>query len=117
MTQLYAAAECKPYHQEQMARGGVKTLISKGKWQGLPFYVIGPYDTEGTGGCDRISQIADVIKLVDDCAKRTQAKDAAGILASSLSRDLPLAHSWGQRASFFTRSTGPGMSTPFSIRR
>jgi hypothetical protein len=99
MRQLYAHAKCKPYHQEQMQRGGVKTLISKGNWQGLPFYVIGPYDTEGTGGCDRISTIEQVIQLVDDCAKRTQAKDGwhTGIVAFE---GLLLAHSWGQMGEF-----------------
>lgn len=106
MRALYAQAECKPVKQEQMQRGGVKTLLSKGEWQGVPFYVVGPYDSAGTGGCDRISQIADVIKLVDEPAKKTQRKDGwhTGIIAFE---GLLLAHSWGAMGEFLHEHYGP----------
>lgn len=106
MRQLYEAAGCKPVKQERMQRGGVKTLISKGAWDGVPFYIIGPYDTEGTGGCDRISKIEDVIALVDSVAKKTQGKNGwnTGIVAFE---GLLLAHSWGQMGEFLHEKYGP----------
>lgn len=105
MRKLYAHAGCKPYHQIEMKRGGHKTLINKGWWDGVPFYVIGPYDTEGTGGCDRISQISEVIELVDHCAKRTHSRDGwhRGIVAFE---GLLLAHSWGAMGEFLHANYG-----------
>lgn len=100
MRRLYEHAGCVPMEVEQMKRGGTKTLISKGEWQGVPFYVIGPYDVEGTGGCDRISKVEDVIALVDQVARRTNDKAGRwhkGIVAFE---GLLLAHSWGQAGEF-----------------
>ncbi len=99
MRQLYNAAECKPIKQEMMKRGGTKTLISKGEWSGVPFYVIGPYDMEGTGGCDRISKIEQVIDLVHSVAKKGH-----NIVTFE---GLLLAHSWGQAGEFLHEHYGP----------
>lgn len=105
MRKLYEHAGCKPWHQEETKRGH-KTLINKGWWGELPFFVIGPYDNEGTGGCDRISKIEQVVELVDACAKRTHAKNGwhTGIVTFE---GLLLAHSWGQMGEFLHEHYGP----------
>jgi hypothetical protein len=95
MRYLMALAYSKPMEQIATKRG-LKTLINEGSWLGMPFYVIGPYDTDGTGGCDRISEIAQVIALVDQVAKPSHAptgKDHKAIIAFE---GLLLSHSWGQ---------------------
>lgn len=104
MRQLYERAKCKPVVKEKTSRGE-KVLISKGEWQGVPVYVIGPYDKEGTGGCDRISKIEQVVELVDSVAKKTQAKNGwhTGIV---LFEGLLLAHSWGQMGEFIHEKYG-----------
>jgi len=105
MRQLYKAAGCVPKTFEKMQRGGTKTLISQGRLFGVPFYVIGPYDSEGTGGCDRISKIEDVIKLVHAAAKKTH--DPAGWHTGIVAFEgLLLAHSWGAMGEFLHEHYG-----------
>lgn len=108
MRKLYAVANCKPVKVEIMTRGGEKVLLSLGDWDKVPFYVVGPYDmTPGsTGGCDRISKIEDVIKLVDKAAKKTHSPDGwhTGIVAFE---GLLLAHSWGAMGEFLHEKYGP----------
>lgn len=87
-------ARCKPAKVAKTARGQ-KTLLNRGDWQGYPFWVVGPYDTEGTGGCDRISDIAQVIALVDEVAEPSHVENG-GHTAIICFEGLLLAHSWGQ---------------------
>lgn len=98
---LYAVANCQPIKVEKTKRGE-KVLLSVGHWRDLPLYIVGPYDmTKGaTGGCDRISKIEDVIKLVDWAAKRTQAKDGVHHTGIVVFEGLLLAHSWGAMGEF-----------------
>jgi hypothetical protein len=107
MRALYEAAGCKPLKQETMKRGGAKTLLSDGAWNGVPFYVVGPYDVEGTGGCDRIATIDQVIKLVDNVASKTQAADGVHHRAIIAFEGLLLAHSWGALGEFIHEKYGP----------
>jgi hypothetical protein len=94
MRHLFGIACCEPVKVQKTARGQ-KVLINQGDWRGYPFYVIGPYDAEGTGGCDRISKIEEVVALVDSVAKPTHDKrgNHSGIVCFE---GLLLAHSWGQ---------------------
>jgi hypothetical protein len=94
MRYLMDCANSKPFREVQTARGR-KTLLNKGDWNGYPFWVIGPYDKEGTGGCDRISDIAQVIKLVDEVAWGSH-DERGGHTAIVCFEGLLLAHSWGQ---------------------
>lgn len=71
-------------------QSGATTVIQAGQWQGNPFYVIGPYDKPGTGGCDRIKLVSDVVRLVQQLAG---ARNSNAIVAFE---GLLLAHSWGQ---------------------
>lgn len=98
MRYLMELAYSKPFITAKTKRGE-KVLINKGRWMGYPFYVIGPYDSEGTGGCDRISKVQEVITLVDRCAKATNAEngDHRAIVCFE---GLLLAHSWGQMGEF-----------------
>jgi hypothetical protein len=104
MRYLMELAYCKPVVTQQTTRGS-KTLINKGNWMGYPFYVVGPYDKEGTGGCDRISKIEEVIALVDRCARKTHDErgDHKGIVCFE---GLLLAHSWGQMGEFLHEEYG-----------
>lgn len=90
MRYLMDLARCKPFHVSEKG----KPLIYRGDWQGYRFYVIGPYDKEGTGGCDRISEISQVIELVDMVAAKTHASNG-NHTAIVCFEGLLLAHSWG----------------------
>lgn len=90
---LFLLADCKPFEVQKTARGE-KVLLNKGRWRGYPFYVVGPYDNNGTGGCDRISKVEDVIALVDKVARPSHSAsgDHKAIVCFE---GLLLAHSWG----------------------
>lgn len=107
MRALYAAAECVPIKHETMLRGGTKVLLSQGLWLDVPLFIVGPYslDNGATGGCDRISKIEQVIKLVDSVATITQAKNGwhTGIVCFE---GLLLAHSWGAMGEFLHEKYG-----------
>ena len=81
---LFDLANCKP-----VVFDGKKPVINKGNWNGHDFYMIGPYDKPGTGGCDRISKVEQVVQLVQRCADK-------GPDAIVCFEGLLLAHSWGQ---------------------
>jgi hypothetical protein len=104
MRHLYELAGCKPEKVQKTARGQ-KTLINKGHWGIYPFYVIGPYDSAGTGGCDRISKIEDVIALVDEVAAPSHAPKGCH-RAIVCFEGLLLAHSWGQMGEFLHAKYG-----------
>lgn len=91
---LYERANCAPKVFE-----GKKPLINRGDWNGHEFFMIGPYDKPGTGGCDRISKIEQVVGLVDRCAKRSPE-------AIVVFEGLLLAHSWGQMGEFIHAKYG-----------
>jgi hypothetical protein len=98
MRHLFAKAECVPERIEKTKRGQ-KVLLNRGMWGEIPFWVVGPYDAEGTGGCDRISKIEQVIELVDSVARPSHKKSGAhrAIVAFE---GLLLAHSWGAMGEF-----------------
>jgi len=98
MRALFSLAGCAPCEVQKTARGE-KVLLNKGKWGRYPFYVVGPYDAEGTGGCDRIPKIEQVIELVDKVAKPSHRKngDHKAIVCFE---GLLLAHSWGAMGEF-----------------
>lgn len=85
--------------KKQKTARGEKVLINKGKWGPYPFFVIGPYDSAGTGGCDRISKVEEVVALVDEVAAPSHSKrgDHKAIVCFE---GLLLAHSWGQMGEF-----------------
>jgi len=91
---LFSRANCVPKVFDK-----AKPLINRGDWNGREFFMIGPYDKEGTGGCDRISKIDEVVQLVDRCAKR--GPDTIVVFEGLL-----LAHSWGQMGEFLHEKYG-----------
>jgi hypothetical protein len=104
MRHIFAEAGCKPVKKQKTKRGE-KVLINKGKLGAYPLYIIGPYDSEGTGGCDRISKIEEVIALVDEVA--APSNDSKGDHKAIVCFEgLLLAHSWGQMGEFLHEKYG-----------
>jgi len=79
-----AKAVARPY----TLVSGQKTQVNEGVWKGHRFVVIGPYDKPGTGGCDRIKLVSDVVAAVVEFAA-----DPECIIVFE---GLLLAHSWGE---------------------
>lgn len=94
MRYLFERANCKP-----VKFNGKTPWINKGDWNGRNFYVIGPYDKPGTGGCDRIKFVEDAVKLVDFCADKSPDNIV-------VFEGLLLAHSWGQMGEFIHAKYG-----------
>lgn len=94
MRHLLAVAQAKPAKAVPMRGGKEKVLLNVGMWQGMPFWVVGPYDGSATGGCDRISKIEEVIALVDEVAAPSHRKNG-NHKAIVCFEGLLLAHSWG----------------------
>lgn len=104
MRHLYAMAGCVPEKVQRTPRGK-KTLINRGEWLGYDFYIIGPYDSEGTGGCDRISKIEQVMDLVGEVA-RPSHDPRGNHTAIVCFEGLLLAHSWGQMGEYLHENFG-----------
>ncbi len=93
MRQLLAATGARAVRFVESKRSKTP-LVYKGKWGAYPFYVFGPYESAGSGGCDRIRTVQEVITLVDEYAGPSHRKngDHRAIIAFE---GLLLAHSWG----------------------
>lgn len=87
MRYLLECAQTQP-RQYELPSGQI-TQVNEGTWKGHDFIAVGPYDKPGTGGCDRIKLVTDVIAVVHDYARN----DPRAIIAFE---GLLLAHSWGQ---------------------
>lgn len=98
MRHLFDLAQCRPVLTEKTARSE-RVLINEGRWGNRKFFVIGPYDQEGTGGCDRINSINKAIELVDKCA-------SPSVQHIVCFEGLLLSHSWGQMGEFLHAKYG-----------